>query len=164
MGFKYYHAENSTRVFNVNGREVLFQPYSYFGGTWRGIYATEDEVIQSGLDNMTLTPQNAIQEITREDYEAKRESLPAHLKETYNPVDKNVAKVIKAPITPTKSGKPATIEVDPEAKSDVRNPEEPKAEGEPVAEAADALNVGPIASSAEVKVQSAESKKKKKAE
>jgi hypothetical protein len=142
--FKFYQAENATRLFNINGQEVLFQPCQYFGGTWRGIYATDVPEIQAGLDHLATDKTKAVTVITREEYEQKRGSLPSHLKETYNPVDRNQVVCVAAPVTPTKSGQEAVVESDPEAKQEVRNPEEPQAEGQPVAEASEALNVGPI--------------------
>jgi len=62
---KYYHAENCNRKFN-NG--VEFQPYSLAGGTWNGVFATEDQAQQDYLGALAGNPTTAVREIQEDEY------------------------------------------------------------------------------------------------
>lgn len=69
---RYYHTENATVWIEAMGAQIAFQPYENFGGSWRGIYATESDVEISALNELASNPRTSVKEITEQEYSSKR--------------------------------------------------------------------------------------------
>lgn len=67
---KFYRAENANRRINSGGFSFIFEPYENFGGTWRGVYTTEDNGEMSALNSVTADARTAVTEISQSEYEA----------------------------------------------------------------------------------------------
>ncbi len=66
MATKYYRSENCNRGF-AGG--VEFQPTRIMAGSWRGVLATADEVMQGILTGLCADARSAVKEITEADYQ-----------------------------------------------------------------------------------------------
>lgn len=140
MAPKFYHALNCNRRIASQGRVFDFRPYAMVAGTWCGTYATQEPKEQAALDALAGDPRQAISAITQAEYEAKasRPSQDAAL--SYNPL------LTRPDVTPQAEplveGSKAVVIEQPNPE-----PAKPVISGEPLAKAADALQVGQVQAS-----------------
>lgn len=85
LAMKCYRAENCNRHIQAkNGMVFEFQPVGYLGGSWRGVYATDDPKRQAALAQV-MQSDKSITEITAEDYQKlSKKKVPAS--QNYNPL------------------------------------------------------------------------------
>lgn len=73
----YFHADNANRVIKSQQYEFRFEQYDCFGGSWRGLYATENEGEIIALSALTQDPRTAVTELTQAEYDAIAKKKPA---------------------------------------------------------------------------------------
>src|ERR1051325_1680296 len=76
---RFFHTANASRATKLpDGRRVTFEIYRFFGGSWLGIAAVEDESIIAGLDELVRKPKSGITSITEAEYkDALKKKLEA---------------------------------------------------------------------------------------
>lgn len=86
MSTKYYRADNSNRRIKAGAFSFAFEPYGQHGGSWQGVYATDNEAHQIALAGVAGNPRNAVYEITAEEYErlSKKKVTPPNFSASGN--------------------------------------------------------------------------------
>lgn len=136
MGTKYYHALNCNRGFQSG---VEFRPYSNLGGTWWGVFATDDEAQQRYLDSLATNKETAVTVVTEDDFDKAivQASGNAGL---YSPTPQ--------PYNAPKAKPAAGLKIADKAGVVDENPEPPEAApvatGEPIANVSEAMVVGKV--------------------
>lgn len=74
---KFFLADNSNRIIKSQGYEFVFESFDNFGGSWRGVYTTEDPGELVALEALTGDPRTAVSETDQEYYEraSKKKAL-----------------------------------------------------------------------------------------
>lgn len=72
---RFYHAENSNRVIKSGGTNFIFDPYSQFGGTWRGVYMTDRDSEIVSLNAVVSNQASGVTEISQSEYESKKKVI-----------------------------------------------------------------------------------------
>lgn len=134
---KFYQAENCNRHIRSGAFVFEFQPTTYVGGCWFGIFATSDPAAQRSLADLVSNPRNGISEITEAQYVAERKKKVKDALDNYSPLAMESLRET-LPIRPTPSGRPAQVVENPEP-SEVK-----QVSSEPLPSANDALDVGEV--------------------
>jgi hypothetical protein len=66
---QFYHTENCNRLIRHGGHQFAFQPYEMLGGTWCGIFATENPDEIKVLDELVNDKNSAVTSINAEEFE-----------------------------------------------------------------------------------------------
>lgn len=74
---KYFLTQNATRKPVALGIEFTFSMLENFGGSWRGLYATDKEQEIIALGQLCADPPSGITEITKEEYEFRLKKKPS---------------------------------------------------------------------------------------
>jgi hypothetical protein len=70
---RYFHADNSNRLIQGDGKSFQFHSYQLLHGSWSGVYATKDEQELKALEGLVANPKSAVTEISAQEYERCRQ-------------------------------------------------------------------------------------------
>lgn len=82
MPRQFYHAENTNRSIRAGNARFNFESYLCIGGTWQGVYTSENETEISLLDQLASDPRTSVSKISQEEYEKaaqKKSPMPLHV-------------------------------------------------------------------------------------